>query len=55
MAYARVVDITGKSMKGFVFIDRAGYKTAVALSTWINLGLNFTSTLPAKKTKKKIK
>lgn len=55
MKYAKVMDITGKPMKGFIFVDEAGYKTASALSKWLDLGLKFTSTLPAKKIKKKIK
>ncbi len=53
MKYAKVMDITGKPMKGFIFVDEAGYKTDNSLNKWIKLGLNFTSTLPIKKPKKK--
>ena len=55
LKHAKVMDITGKPMKGFIFVNEEGYKTNRALSKWIDLGLNFTSTLPIKKTKKKIK
>lgn len=53
MKYAKVMDITGKPMKGFIFVDEAGYKTDNSLKKWLTLGLNFTSTLPIKKPKKK--
>ena len=55
MKHAKVMDITGKPMKGFIFVEEAGYKTASTLSKWIDLSLNFTSTLLRKKTTKKIK
>lgn len=47
------MDITGKPMKGFIFVREDGYKTDKDLSKWLDLGLNFTTTLPTKKTKKK--
>ncbi|MGE3759833.1 MAG: TfoX/Sxy family protein [Pseudobdellovibrionaceae bacterium] len=52
MKHAKVMDITGKPMKGFIFVDENGYKTEKALNEWLNLGLSFTATLPSKKTKK---
>lgn len=55
MKHAKVMDITGRPMKGFIFVEEAGYKTPSALTKWIDLGLNFTLALPSKKTKKKIK
>lgn len=55
MKYAKVMDLTGKPMKGFIFVDEVGYETSSALSKWIGLGLKFTSTLPVKKSKKKLK
>lgn len=39
MKYARVMDITGKLMEGFIFVDEAGYNTASALSKWLDLGV----------------
>lgn len=44
--HAKVMDITGKPMKGFIFVDENGYKTEKTLNKWLNLGLNFTETLP---------
>ena len=55
LKHAKIMDITGRPMKGFIFVEEAGYKTTSALSKWVDLGLKFTSTLPPKKTKKKIK
>ena len=52
MKHAKVMDITGRPMKGFIFVDENGYKTEKALNEWLHLGLNFTSTLSSKKTKK---
>ncbi len=51
--FARVMDITGKPMKGFIFVDQNGYKTDRALDEWLKLGLNFTTTLPQKIKKRK--
>ena len=55
MKHAQVMDITGKPMKGFIFVGEDGYKTDKKLNEWLALGLNFTSILPRKKTKKKSK
>lgn len=54
LKHAYVMDITGKPMKGFIFVGEHGFKTDKSLRKWIDLGLNFTSTLPLKKSKKKI-
>ena len=55
MKHAKVMDITGKPMKGFIFVSEDGYKTDKKLNEWLALGLSFTATLPLKKTKKKSK
>ena len=54
MKYAKVMDITGKPMKGFIFVAEDGYKTVKGLSKWIDLGLKFTATLSAKDKKAKM-
>lgn len=54
LKHASVMDITGKPMKGFIFVSGEGYKTNKGLSKWLDLGLNFTATLPPKSTKKKM-
>ncbi len=43
------MDFTGKPLKGFIFVSEDGYKTDRDLKRWIDLGLSFVSTLPAKK------
>lgn len=48
---ASVMDITGKPMKGFIFVSPSGTSTLSDLRKWVALGLNFTSSLPAKKMK----
>ncbi len=49
LKHAKVMDITGKSMKGFIFVYPPGTKTQGALKKWLKLGLKFTNTLKAKK------
>jgi TfoX-like protein len=38
----------GRRLSGFVVVDPAGYRTEVALKTWIQRGIDFVATLPAK-------
>jgi TfoX/Sxy family transcriptional regulator of competence genes len=45
---ARPMDITGKPMKGFVWVD-ADDALAAGLGSWIDLAAQFVRTLPAKK------
>ena len=46
--HARPMDITGRPMKGFVFVDPAGTRTTAQVARWIELGVGFARTLPAK-------
>ena len=46
--HARIMDITGRPLKGFVFISPAGYKTPAGLKKWIDWSLAFAKSLPAK-------
>ncbi len=46
--YAREMDFTGKSMKGFVYIDPAGFEEDDQLREWVSLCQAFTASLPAK-------
>ena len=55
MKHARVMDITGKPMKGFIFVHEEGFRDLKQLKKWIELGLNFTASLPPKKPKSKAK
>jgi TfoX/Sxy family transcriptional regulator of competence genes len=46
--YTRPFDITGRPMKGWVMIDREGYKSDDDLQGWVKLGIDFSLTLTAK-------
>ncbi len=39
----------GKSLGAFVLVGRDGYRTEAALAKWVQRGVDFVSTLPAKK------
>lgn len=45
---ARQMDFTGKPMRGYVFVDAPGMKSAADLKRWVGLCMDFASTLPAK-------
>jgi TfoX/Sxy family transcriptional regulator of competence genes len=46
--HARPMDMQGKPMKGFIFVDDGGFASDGDLKTWVQRGLNFVQTLPAK-------
>jgi len=46
--HAREMDFTGKSLKGFVYVDPAGFESDAALASWVNLSVGFVSSLPPK-------
>lgn len=50
---ARVMDLTGKPMKGYVFVGPAGTKSPKDLKHWVDLALDFNKR--AKPSKKKAK
>lgn len=45
---ARVMDFTGKVMKGFLHIDPPGFDGEEDLDFWVQQTLNFNRTLPEK-------
>ena len=45
---ARVFDLTGRPMRGFVYVDEAGLEEESALKDWVDISVAFASTLPAK-------
>lgn len=47
------MDFTGRSMKGFVFVDIEELNTKKKLEYWINLALEFNAIAKASKKKKK--
>lgn len=46
--YAREMDFTGRSMRGFVYVDPGGFTEDDQLREWVSLSLAFTAALPAK-------
>ncbi len=51
--HARPMDFTGRPLAGMVYVDPPGYKTDAALTKWVQQGLDYVSTLPAKEPAKK--
>ena len=47
-AHAREMDFTGRPLKGMVSVDAAGLRTGRQLGAWVERGLGFARTLPAK-------
>ena len=46
--HARPMDFTGKPMKGMVYVGPEGLEGDDDLESWLQRGLNFTLSLPAK-------
>ena len=46
------MDFTGKPMKGFVFVGAEGVRTDRALKGWVDRGVTYASSLPAKTPKR---
>lgn len=46
--HASVMDMTGRPMKGWVFVDAPGIATDEQLRSWMLKGVDFASTLPPK-------
>ena len=46
--HAREMDFTGRSMKGMVYVAPMGFHTEEALRAWIERGIRFARSLPAK-------
>ena len=46
--HARIFDITGKAMKGWLIVEADGLKMDRQLSAWVKEGVGFALTLPAK-------
>ncbi|MEO8424836.1 MAG: TfoX/Sxy family protein [Actinomycetota bacterium] len=48
-AHTRPMDFTGKQMRGFLYVARAGLRTKKSLQAWVDRGVGFASSLPPKK------
>ena len=46
--YVREMDFTGKPLRGYVYVDPAGIRTAIDLQAWTKKCVRFVSTLPKK-------
>jgi TfoX N-terminal domain len=46
--HTREMDLTGRPMHGFVLVDGAGTRTRPSLERWVDRGLAFAESLPAK-------
>jgi TfoX/Sxy family transcriptional regulator of competence genes len=49
--HARPMDFTGRPLIGMVFVEPKGYETDEALAEWVQRAVDFTSTLPARRSK----
>jgi len=46
--HVQPMKLGGRRLAGFVLVDPAGYRTDAALKTWVQRGIDFVATLPAK-------
>ena len=46
--HARVMDFTGKPMQGWIYVGAEGVESDAELAEWVELGLEYVSSLPAK-------
>ena len=51
--HVRPMEFAGRALAGFVCVAPEGYRSDTALATWIQRGIDFVATLPAKKPKPK--
>ena len=48
-AHVRPMVFADRQLAGFVCVDPGGYRTDAALAAWVQRGIDFVSTLPAKR------
>lgn len=46
--HARPMDLTGRALKGLIYVGPGGYQTDDALSLWLKRGVDFAASLPKK-------
>ena len=46
--HARPMDITGRPLRGFIFVLPPGTSTQPSLKAWLELGFTYANSLPAK-------
>ena len=47
-SHVRPMDFTGRPLEGMVYVAPAGIRTASSLRRWIERGIRFSQSLPAK-------
>lgn len=47
--HARRFDMTGRPMKGWILVERAGLETEAELNAWVRQGVELARGLPAKR------
>jgi len=47
-AHTRVFDLTGRPMKGWLMVEPAGLVSAASLRGWLQMAVDYASSLPAK-------
>ena len=48
MPHVKVFDMTGRPMKGWIFVEKRGYEAKEALRRWIVKSVEFAKSLPPK-------
>jgi hypothetical protein len=51
--HVRPMKFAGRALAGFVCVDPEGFRTETALGTWVQRGIDFVSTIPAKRRAKR--
>jgi len=46
--HARPIDFTGRPIKGFIYVDSKGWSNDATLKWWLDMGIDYTSSLPKK-------
>jgi len=46
--HTREMNFTGRTMKGYIYVDPAGYESDEDLKQWVGAALEFVSSLPPK-------
>ena len=46
--HVKVFDLSGKPMSGWIFVEKPGYQSKVALERWLSTSIKFAKSLPPK-------
>ena len=45
---SRIMDFTGKPLRGFVYVDQEGFESDEDLASWVDMSMKFVFSLPPK-------